>query len=373
MPELVPYAVDGPQVAAYNLEMPDDGTPPSEFRIFRAGLNKSSKGDFVFDDESAKSVLAVYAQRGIQDVVIDYEHQSLEDPPIKAPAAGWFIPEVRNGELWATSVRWTPSAVGHLAAKEYRLFSPAMDVERKSGRVTRLRNVALTNNPAMFAITPLVAASDKEPKMPKKLVCKACGDDIEPDGDEGYKNMVAYHKDHAPKMKATKKMTDTLALSEDTSIEEVERKLVKLADFKAEVLKLAGKEKGSEALGVLMALKASHDEVVKLRAQIADQDKATKLREFDALVEKGKAERKLSPALVESWVPKLREAGEAGAVQLKAFLDVAPALTSGGSVEPPKVDQVSLTDDEKKIAKLMGNDEKEVVAYKQKQAAGAAR
>jgi phage I-like protein len=247
-----------------------------------------------------------------------------------------------------------------------------MDVERKSGRVTRLRNVALTNNPAMFSITPLVAASDKEPKM-RKLACKACGDDIEPDGDEGYKNMVAYHKDHAPKMKASKKMTDTLALSEDASAEEVERKLTKLADFKAEVLKIAGKEKGSEALGVLMALKTSNEEIVKLRMQVAEQDKATKTREFDSLVEKGKTERKLTPALVESWVPKLREAGEAGVVQLRSFLDVAPVLTSDGSVKQPTVDQVTLTDDEKKIAKLMGNDEKEVVAYKQKQAAGAAR
>src|SRR5262249_10505445 len=85
-----------------------------------------------------------------------------KDVPKGAPAAGWFVPEVRNGELWATQVRWTPPGASNLKKREYRYISPTFAAPE--GRVTRLVSVALTNTPALDNPEPLVAASDKPRK-----------------------------------------------------------------------------------------------------------------------------------------------------------------------------------------------------------------
>lgn len=115
----------------------------------------------MFDAAAAKSVMAEYAKHGA-DLMIDYDHASLADAAIDSAlagrAAGWFDLELRNGELWAVNVRWTPAADAALRAKEWRYTSPAFAIDNK-GRVTRLLNVAITNLPATRRLDPLMAAS----------------------------------------------------------------------------------------------------------------------------------------------------------------------------------------------------------------------
>lgn len=136
--------------------------PPSEFRIFAAGANETTKGTFTFDEAAAVSVMAEYARHGI-DIPLDYDHAMLGtdramDPALAGRAAGWFALEVRNGELWATNVRWTEPAAEALRAKEWRFMSPAFQTD-DSGRVTSLLNVAITNLPATRRLEPLMAAN----------------------------------------------------------------------------------------------------------------------------------------------------------------------------------------------------------------------
>ncbi len=137
------------------------GEPPTEFRIFTAGQVETTKGTFTFDSDSATSVMAEYAKHGI-DLMIDYDHASLAsmsiDPAQAGKAAGWFNLEVRNGELWAVNVRWTPPAADALRRKEWRFMSPAFGTD-ESGHVTDLLNVAITNLPATRKLQPLMAAS----------------------------------------------------------------------------------------------------------------------------------------------------------------------------------------------------------------------
>lgn len=145
-----------------SIEVTDE--PPTEFRIFTAGVVDTVKGEFLFDAKASKLVLAEYAEHGI-DLMIDYDHASLGaesaiDPANAGKAAGWFNIEVRGGELWAVNVRWTPPAAEALKRKEWRFMSPAFSTD-KSGRVTSLLNVALTNIPATRRLDPLVAASSK--------------------------------------------------------------------------------------------------------------------------------------------------------------------------------------------------------------------
>src|SRR4051812_4032691 len=103
--------------------------PPSEFRVFSAGDNGTTKGTFVFDDAAAKRVMADYAEHGV-DLMLDYAHASLDsdlspNPSQAGKAAGWFNIELRDGELWAVNVRWTEAAASALKAKEWRYMSPA--------------------------------------------------------------------------------------------------------------------------------------------------------------------------------------------------------------------------------------------------------
>lgn len=131
-------------------EVPDE--PPREFKILSRGVNKTRKGDIVFDDQAARDVVREYEAHGA-DLFIDYKHDFGE-------AAGWFKPTIRNGELWATDVRWTETAQQKLRERAWRYFSPAVVHDTKTNRVARLLNVALTNIPAMAGLRPLVAAEE---------------------------------------------------------------------------------------------------------------------------------------------------------------------------------------------------------------------
>jgi phage I-like protein len=132
---------------------------PTFFRIFTIGEIDTSKGLFLFDAEAASLVLQHYKDQG-NDLSIDYEHQAVTDPPMMAPAAGYFALELRTDGLYAVNVRWTPKAQEMLLGREYKYFSPAFAVDPDTNRITKLFNVALTNIPATKNMTPLIEASE---------------------------------------------------------------------------------------------------------------------------------------------------------------------------------------------------------------------
>lgn len=135
--------------------------PPTEFRIFTAGQVETKKGNFIFDDKAAASVMAAYQKHGI-DLMIDYDHASIgsheaPDPAQAGKAAGWCNLELREGELWAVNVRWTEPAADALRRKEWRFMSPAFETHGE--RIVSILNVAITNLPATRRLEPLVAAN----------------------------------------------------------------------------------------------------------------------------------------------------------------------------------------------------------------------
>jgi phage I-like protein len=135
--------------------------PPTEFRIFKAGENASTKGVFLFDDAAARSVMAAYAAQAV-DCMIDLEHGALGDAarPDSGDARGWFKLELRAGELWAVGVKWSPDGARRLAEKCQRYTSPAFLADEHN-RITELINVALVAMPATHGAAPLVAASKR--------------------------------------------------------------------------------------------------------------------------------------------------------------------------------------------------------------------
>ncbi|MFK3859293.1 phage protease [Pseudoalteromonas rhizosphaerae] len=106
-------------------------------------------------DQTAFELLKSTASTRTNDYHFDYEHQTLhaEENGKPAPASGWFNPadlEYVPGEgLYALNVRWTPSARAHLKNDEYRFISPVFHYDKQTGRPTKLRHFALTNDPAV--------------------------------------------------------------------------------------------------------------------------------------------------------------------------------------------------------------------------------
>lgn len=133
-----------------------DGQVPGWIRLLPRGEVPLGDGrePLRVDDEALAAMVAHFEARGL-DLVVDYEHQSLTG--LKAPAAGW-IKELaaREDGLWAR-VQWTDTARDHIAAREYRYFSPVLELEEKTRRPLALLQVALTNTPAINGLDPLVA------------------------------------------------------------------------------------------------------------------------------------------------------------------------------------------------------------------------
>jgi phage I-like protein len=121
---------------------------------------------FMVDEASLTSMVAAFRSRGI-DLVIDYEHQSLNGE--RAPAAGWIKDlEARGDGLWAR-VDWTQQAAEYLAQREYRYFSPVLRLDPETRRPLALMHVGLTNVPAINHLPPLVARWGGEAKAAGEL------------------------------------------------------------------------------------------------------------------------------------------------------------------------------------------------------------
>ena len=151
------------------IDVADDGALPTEFRIFAPGVNETSKGKFIFDSESAASVLKAYALGEI-DLMIDLNHDSLDENAETRredarDARGWFKLALRpDGSLWAVDVRWTPDGADRLRQKKQRYISPAFAESKHlgledDGRPRELVNVAICAMPATYNAPALVAAA----------------------------------------------------------------------------------------------------------------------------------------------------------------------------------------------------------------------
>ena len=349
---------------------------PSEFRLFRAGVNSTAKGDFVFDAESAASVMAAYTARQTP-LMGDYEHMSLAQPPVKAPASITnFVPEVRmdstgQPELWATQVQWTDTAREHLAAGEYRLYSPAFMPDSEGVRVAYLINVALTNLPATYGLEPLVAASsatsnEESPMDEEKL--KELGAKLaqaEKDREE-FKGMCQKMSDTVKKL--TGKTFDEWAAEESAehntdgeSEEGAEKeKALKAAEdtkaltaLKSKLFALTGKFDVAEALGCVALSVSQSKEFVALKAALETEKAAALETEFAGLVKSATAEGKLSPFNAEFIVGLKADFGtERALAALKKAIPAQAIVQLRAPIDPKTGHGLDSKDME--IARVMG-------------------
>lgn len=215
--------------------------PPTEFRIFRAGWNDTYKGRFLFDEESARLVMAEYEDHAVERP-IDLEHMSIdqESNNYDPDARGWFKLQVRNGELWAVDVRWTPDGARRLKNATQRYISPFFGFDKKTRRVQSLYNVAICAIPASKDVPALVAASARSKlelaalsieanEMEYKKVLAALGLSEDASLEDALGAIKAFQEEDGKGEEQMKKLKKMLKLGDDAPFEDMEAALKKLS------------------------------------------------------------------------------------------------------------------------------------------------
>jgi|GEM_PF-376732 len=261
---------------------------PTEFQLLPWGKIDISGDEpaYLYDQEAA-ALIEEFKKRG-NDMVIDYEHQTMQD--VQAPAAGWIKRLVWKGTegLWV-AVEWTAKAAEYLKNREYRYFSPVIWVSAKERRIVLLENVALTNQPKINNLKPLMAKmrhedenkkQEREAIMFEKLkkllgLANEAGDDkIE----EAVTQLVAKNvklEGDAAKVVACKEVMDALGAKEG-----------------------AGKD---EIVQIVASLKAPLDVAKTLSLEVAALKTKIAAMEQEDLVALALKEGKTSPEELDKW------------------------------------------------------------------------
>ncbi|MHB1350109.1 MAG: phage protease [Desulfobulbaceae bacterium] len=156
---------------------------PEWYVMFQDGWNEvEGDGKYLVDAKAWDLVRTGIERRG-NEIVFDYEHQTLKGG--KAPAAGWCKKwRYTQGVGIEAKVDWTEEAAAYLAKDEYRFFSPVFYVRDGDKRLAGVHSVALTNTPKTNNLKPLLAKLGEQHEqqedeiMLKKLLAKlALGED----------------------------------------------------------------------------------------------------------------------------------------------------------------------------------------------------
>jgi phage I-like protein len=277
-------------------------SPPSEVQLIPYGRHSTSKGDFVLDRNSVDAIIKDFQSRQ-NDMVLDYEHQTLTGS--EAPAAGWIKRLINRGSdgIWAV-VQWTPRAIEYLRNREYRYISPVFLKRASDGRVMRLINAALTNQPAIDGMVPVVN-----------------------------KQLNAEEKRKEERME---KLFELLGLKTDATEEQVMESVISMKEGKAliekkhsEVLKALGLKEGasvSEATGTIEAFKQGHEGAGELGKRVLELEEKLRDKEASELVSAAMKSGKVTPAQKE-WATAYAGRDPEG---FRAFVAKAPVVVPVG-------------------------------------------
>ncbi len=306
-------------------------TVPTEFLLLRKGKTEFEGGYYILDDDAADKVIANFKKRGI-DVVIDYEHQTIWGD--KAPAAGWIKDLKKTQEGIVAVVEWTDTAKEFLKNREYRYFSPVIELD-ENYRVVSLHSVALTNAPKTYNQISLVAKNNfrKEEFDMNPEICKALG--LSEDADEkAVLSAIVSLKEKAGKTK-----------------EIVPTEILKALGLKEDADK-------SEIVATIHALKQTTnavkvEEIAALKRELA-QLKAEKL------VEEAMEEGKITPSQKE-WALNYAISDEKG---FKAFVEKAPVVAPLKNLPKGKqTDDTTISETLKRVAQNMGVSIEDIKKY----------
>ena len=342
-------------VLAYELAASDDGwhqlLPAGHFKAVDGRPHDVPGGQWYLDATIAQRLID-QVQAAANDLVIDYEHQTLrkDENGQPAPAAGWFrdIAWREGSGLWIKP-RWTERAKGYIQSGEYRYLSAVFPYDANTGHPLRLHSAALTNR---AGIDGLQALADLN------------ASDLNHNHQENAMNELL--KKMLDALGIT--VTDPAALSE----EEQTRALVALSELQTQ----AGTASTlATQLAELSAKDSAPDpakyvpiEVVSdLQAQLAVLNAQHEQGTLEQLLTEAKRDGRLLPSM-EEWA---RELGRKDMAALTVFLDKAQPLaalsqkqTDNHSPEQGADPVASLTAEEREAARLLGKTPEEFAAAK---------
>lgn len=279
---------------------------PEWIRLLPRGLVSLGDGrqGFEVDQEAIESMVRHFQARGL-DLVIDYEHQTLEGG--QAPAAGWIKAlEGRPDGLWAR-VEWTAKGKDYLQNREYRYFSPVLAIDQETHRPVALLQVALTNTPAINHLPPLVAKDSlvvrRTPGEKGDMV--TAGKDDEQMGERG----KAVGHDKIPETETGEAVIQSLSREE-----------------MLEALGLPAGASRSETLATIAALKSGTASLTSLQKMVAKLKAALAERDTGKLVELALKTGKVTPAQRE-WALEYARRDPEG---FQVFLAKAPKIVPVG-------------------------------------------
>ncbi|WP_066568057.1 phage protease [Snodgrassella sp. CFCC 13594] len=289
--------------------------------------------------------VAKLANAAQNDLVIDYEHQTLnkETNGQPAPAAGWMNYFEFTPQGLFADANWTDKAAQMIAAREYRYISAVFAYDTQ-GYVRKLYHAALTNFPALDGMDEILAAASAQFLTP-------------PNQKENPMDLVALLRQVFQTPEATedemkaalsalieKQKQQPVALS--AVFDELQTRDTKIAALTAD----GGKQPDPAKFVSVEVMKDLQTQIAALSAQINGDKASTVIA--DAL-----ASGKLLPAQ-KDWAAGLAKT-EGGLAQLTAYLGtVTPVAALGGTqtaTQPPAGDKtVALTAEQTAAAKMLG-------------------
>lgn len=336
----------------------------------------------------------------------DYEHQT------DSAAMGFGIaiapasitemaPEIRmdaagQPELWVTAVKWTARAKAMLEAGEYRMFSPTFGFDKETREVTALLRIALTNDPSMDDLQPLVAASsagasadetteDEEEEIMAtdgqaqgQPVCQACAatkahlasvSKEHEDLGKQHQDLMAKHAALTARLKSFESWaaeeaqehgdeaemcgwrnatagSDPNVAAQLSVLAGISKKLKAMKALLNEVATLTG-AKGNEIIGTLTAWKSNVAEFATLKDKVAADETARLTAEYNTIAEKAVADGKLTPALKAVGDNMIKTHGlDTARAYLTAVVGTVSVKTLGNETPQPSHQQNVMTEAE---------------------------
>ncbi len=317
-------------------------------------------------DKSIATTLINRAKALGQDILIDYDHQTLhiEKTGKEAPAAGWFNGdeiEWREGLGLFIKPRWTDRAAAMVAAKEYRFLSAVFPYDAQ-GRPLELRMAAITNDPGVVGMQALAALSALPASQPGQLA--------NPSKETSMNELL-------------KKLLAKLGieLTGDPTDEQLQKALTELDSLQASAKKAPELEAALTAeKASLAALKAQPGGQVDLAqfvpvatynalvAQVASLSAKVETTDAATLIKEARTQGKVVAAEEEYLTAY---AAQKGVAALKALLEPRPAIAALSASQttqvtlPEKKGDAVLSADDKYAADQLGISHEEFAKAKQ--------
>jgi phage I-like protein len=310
---------------------------PQRVLLFKAGWVEIEGEGKVLIDKTAFDLTSQEFARRNNDIVFDYEHQTLKD--VKAPAAGWIKAlEYDDGAGIFALVDWTEEAARFIVNKEYRYFSPVFMVRKSDSRLARIHSVALTNAPKTNNLTPILAklgetiAKEENMEFFEKLFTKL---DLKAGASE---------EDVFLAIEAAKKQQPREVIAKD-------------------VLTALSLKEGSDTSTVVASIHALKQESKGMvsRTEFDNLQKELRTRDANEVVVAALKEGKITPDQ-KDWANEYAARDLAG---FKTFIAKAPVVVPISKL-PGKEEKAALdiTDEATlKIAKMFGNSPEDIKKY----------